>query len=433
MTTAQTTAMSDTVTSQGERPLPGVVDRITGLDVTRGFAVMGILLMNIIAFAMPGNAYITPSAWGGDTGIDLWTWAINYVLVDSKMRGLFSLMFGASTLLVIERAVAAGNNPAQTHYGRMIVLALFGLLHFFVIWWGDILFNYAAMGMLLYLFRNLSIRALRRWAIGLFILTMLLASQFALLAAADSSFLTQAAPEMATELQEGATGLREEMAPNSEASAEEVALYTSGISTIVSQNIREDYMQPFFGLLLYGPETLMLMLIGMIMFKSGLLRGTWSLQRLDRWAIWCIGIGIAANLALLWWQFASGLDPVILLAATFGVSIPFDVLMSIGYAALFMGLAQRFSDSALIRRVGAAGQAAFTNYLGTSILMTFIFYGWGLGLFGTVNRAACYLFVLGAWAVMLLWSKPWLDRYRYGPLEWLWRSLSRGSLQPMRR
>ncbi|MFN2258969.1 MAG: DUF418 domain-containing protein, partial [Parasphingopyxis sp.] len=78
-------------------------------------------------------------------------------------------------------------------------------------------------------------------------------------------------------------------------------------------------------------------------------------------------------------------------------------------------------------------RAAFTNYLGTSIVMTTIFYGYGLGLYGEVGRIELYLFVLGAWALMLLWSKPWLDRFRFGPLEWLWRSLARMELQPMRK
>lgn len=87
----------------------------------------------------------------------------------------------------------------------------------------------------------------------------------------------------------------------------------------------------------------------------------------------------------------------------------------------------------MVARVAAAGRAAFTNYLGTSIIMTFLFYGYGLGLFGEVSRAACYLFVIGAWALMLLWSKPWLDRFAYGPMEWLWRSLARGQLQPISR
>jgi uncharacterized protein len=184
---------------------------------------------------------------------------------------------------------------------------------------------------------------------------------------------------------------------------------------------------------MWGLETLGLMLIGMALYKSGLLRGEWSADRLRRWAVRCLDIGVAGNLALLAWQFASGLDAWVLLTSTMSWSVPFDVVMSVGYAALFMWLAQSFAGSALIARIAATGRAAFSNYLGTSILMTTIFYGYGLGLFGHMPRATLYLFVVAAWVLMLLWSKPWLDRFRYGPLEWLWRSLARGSLQPMRR
>jgi uncharacterized protein len=405
-------------------------DRITGLDVTRGFAVMGILAMNIVAFAMPENAYISPRAWGGDTGPDLWVWATNYVLLDSKMRGLFSMMFGASTLLVIQSASAVGRSPVRTHYGRMIVLALFGLMHFFLIWSGDILFLYAICGMLLYAFRDLSISALRRWAAGFFVVTMLLALPLVLLAVPTMPGLPTS---VTTELVEARAKLTESMANASEESRDEVEHYTGTFASIVATNVREDAADPFIGVLAYGPETLALMLIGMIMFKSGLLRGTWPLDRLDRWRNWCLGIGLVANLLLLWWQFASGLDPAVLLLCTFGVSVPFDFVMSVGYAALFMGLAQRFAAAPIIARFAAAGRAAFTNYLGTSIIMTFIFYGWGLGQFGSWSRFGVYALVLAAWLVMLLWSKPWLDRYLYGPLEWLWRTLARGAVQPMRR
>lgn len=406
---------------------PPAIERITGLDVTRGFAVMGILAMNIIAFSMPENAYITPRAWGGDTGADLAIWAFNYVLFDSKMRGLFSILFGASTLLVIQSAIASGQGAARVHYGRMIVLAVFGLLHFYLIWFGDILFLYAAMGMILYAFRNRSLTSLKRWAVGMFLLSMLLGA--ALYGTPAAGLLPNAPAPV-----EGAyAAVAGKMAMTAPAQAESLALHRSGFTTIVHHMLTDDPLFPFIGLLLYGPETLALMLIGMIAYKSGLLRGAWPLERLDRWAARCLGLGILANLALLWWQFRMGLDPAILLFATFWASVPFDFLMSIGYACLFMGLAQRFAASALVARFAAVGRAAFTNYLGTSLLMTALFYGWGLGQFGYWSRIEVYGPVLAVWAVMLLWSKPWLDRYRYGPLEWLWRTLSRLSVQPMRR
>lgn len=410
-----------------EAATTGVIERITGLDVVRGFAVMGILAMNIVYFAMPENAYISPLAWGEGTSADIATWAANFLIFDSKMRGLFSMMFGASTLLVIERGLAAGRSAEGAHYPRMLVLALFGLAHFFLIWQGDILWPYAVMGMLAFAFRKLSIKALCWWGAGFIAFNMLfIGAQFALLDMADQ-------PGMPAELAEARAGVVESFAPGSEASAEEVRIHRAGYTTMVSHGLREDTFTPLTSLLMFGPETLGLMLIGMALFKSGLLRGTWSLERLDKWRNIGLAIGLVGNGFLLWWQFAGGLQPLTLLNATLALSVPFDVPMAIGYAALFMGLAQRYADSGFIARVAAAGRAAFTNYLGTSILMTFIFYGWGLGLYGSVSRPMLYLFVLGAWALMLLWSKPWLERFHYGPLEWLWRSLARGRMEPMRR
>ncbi len=109
------------------------------------------------------------------------------------------------------------------------------------------------------------------------------------------------------------------------------------------------------------------------------------------------------------------------------------LMLTIGYAALLIMFIGHYRNHPMLSRVAAAGRAAFSNYLGTSLVMTTIFYGYGFGLFGYVGRAGLWLFVLGAWAVMLLWSRPWLMRYHYGPLEWLWRSLARGKVQIMRR
>jgi uncharacterized protein len=405
----------------------GTVDRISGLDVTRGFAVMGILAMNIVAFSMPENAYINPRVWGGDSGIDLWTWAANFLIFDSKMRGLFSIMFGASTLLVIESAANAARRPARTHYARMAVLALFGLIHFYLIWYGDILFLYAMMGMIPYAFRNLGVKALAGWGISLTLLSALLWS------AGMSGMMMGATPAAPPELAESYASFAAEFAPGSAKALEDIEIHRSGFVEIATHQLTDNPAFPFIGLVIYGPETLGLMLIGMALFKSGLLRGTWSLERLAKWRNTCLAIGIPGNALLLWWQLSAGLEPALVLGSTFGFSVPFDVTMSVGYAALAMGLAQRFATSSFIRRVGAAGRAAFTNYLGTSILMTFIFYGWGLGQYGHWSRAEVYVPVLVAWAIMLLWSKPWLERFHYGPLEWLWRSLSRGRLQPMRK
>ncbi len=403
------------------------IARITGLDVTRGFAVMGILLMNIVAFAMPEGAYISPHTWGGDSGSDLWVWAVNFVLVDSKMRGLFSIMFGASTLLVIQNAVASGRGGARVHYGRMFALALFGLLHFYLIWFGDILFGYAMCGMLLFAFRNLSMRALRRWFVGFFLIG------FAIQGVMFGSLMLGASPAAPPELREAHQRVAASFARDGEETGKQLALYRSDFSTIVATRFAKTWYALFANIAIYGAETLALMLLGMMLFKSGMLQGQWPIERLDKWRNRCLGIGILANLALLGWQLAGGLQPVTLLFSTFFASLPFDFVMSAGYAAMFMGLAQRYAGHAVIARVAAVGRAAFTNYLGTSILMTALFYGWGLGQFGHWSRTAVYAPVVGVWVIMLLWSQPWLARHHYGPLEWLWRTLSRLSLQPMRK
>ncbi|MFZ1736841.1 DUF418 domain-containing protein, partial [Sphingorhabdus sp.] len=141
------------------------VTRYLSLDALRGFAVMGILAMNIIAFAMPEWAYITPLAYGGDGVADQISWLFSFIFIDGKMRGLFSLLFGASMLLVIERAEAAGRSGMRTHYARMFWLLIFGLIHFYFIWFGDILVTYALIALLAVQFRQWEPERLIKWAL----------------------------------------------------------------------------------------------------------------------------------------------------------------------------------------------------------------------------------------------------------------------------
>jgi len=110
---------------------------------------------------------------------------------------------------------------------------------------------------------------------------------------------------------------------------------------------------------------------------------------------------------------------------------PFRPVMAAGYAALIILLTRR--GGRLAARLAAVGRAAFSNYLGTSLIAAFVFYGWGLGYYGYASRSEAWLLVPIVWAIMLLWSKPWLDRFQYGPMEWVWRSLARWQVQPMRK
>ncbi|HWW56170.1 MAG TPA: DUF418 domain-containing protein [Sphingopyxis sp.] len=403
-------------------------ERLVTLDALRGFAVMGILAMNIVAFAMPEMAYVSPKAYGGETASDISAWTIGFLLFDGKMRGLFSILFGASMLLIVDRAEASGQNPGAVHYRRMMWLAIFGLCHYFFIWWGDILFLYAAVGCVAFAFRRWEPRRLIKWALGLFTLGVLLTafffgSQLAVASAADNPASTMA---------EAGRDVRDEYAKIDDEVIEETALYRGSYLPILDERLG-NAANPFVGVLMTILETLPLMMLGMALFRNGFLTGAWTPAAYRRTAQRWLPPGLLLTILVAWIQWRAGFDYLVAVNAFMAWAAPGRLMMTIAYAALLVLLIRRAAGSVWLARVAAAGRAAFSNYLGTSIVMTTTFYGYGLGLFGEVDRWTLYLFCLGMWAFMLLWSKPWLERFRYGPFEWLWRSLARGAFQPMRR
>ena len=403
--------------------------RLITLDAMRGFAVMGILAMNIVAFAMPEWAYVTPIAYGGETVADRMAWLFSFVFIDGKMRGLFSLLFGASMMLIIERADAKGESAAKVHYSRMLWLALFGLAHYFFIWFGDILFLYASVGCIAFLFRNWEPLRLIKWALIIFALGFVLwGIQFGGLQVMQYfANMPDADPELVKQYKEIRTNPEFDFDI-----ANQLALHRGSYSGIIADKLA-DWLAPLGLVLQTVTETLPLMMLGMAMKKNGFLTGEWPKAEYLRWAKKMLVPGIVLTALVAGALVYTNHDAINSLATMFvWGSIPRQ-MMTIGYAALLVPFAIHFSGSNFISRVAAVGQAAFTNYLGTSIVMTTIFYGYGLGLYGSVGRLSLWSFVIGAWMVMLLWSGPWLARFRYGPLEWLWRSLARMKLQPLAR
>jgi uncharacterized protein len=406
--------------------------RLISLDAIRGFAVMGILLMNIIAFAMPQGAYVSPAAYGGTSLPDLILWSVMSVLVDGKMRGLFSMLFGASMLLVYERAQAANGDGSRVHKWRMLWLLILGAVHYYFIWFGDILTLYALCGLAGMMLLLLDEAQLRRTAIWLMIFSLAVNGLmfagiwiFKMVAAATGAdpALVASYTELMTEIGSSDPAINRA----------EIALFQGGYGQIVYDRLTDGVFDPLIQFISSAPETLGLMAIGMLLFRNGFLTGAWESARYKK-ALWrAYAIGLPPSIALTGWSWASGFDPLVTLGNMVAWSLPFRIAVMIGHAALFMLIIKRFAGSAMMARVVAAGQAAFSNYLGTSILMTTLFYGYGLGWFGTLTRTQAYLVVPCVWLLMLLWSKPWLDRYRYGPLEWLWRSLARGEMQRMLR
>jgi uncharacterized protein len=404
--------------------------RIATLDILRGVGVMGILAMNIVAFAMPPAAYVNPNAYGTQSGLDLASWAFSFVFVDGKMRGLFSFLFGASLLLVIGKAEAKGESPAAIHFRRMLWLLLFGYLHFYFIWYGDILTGYASIGMIAWFFRDREAHKLVVWG-AIFVLIEL--AVFAALAVHVQDLAAAVAgghpsPETAATLR----GMSEDVAvPTAAELASQMRLFLGGWWGIAHSQLAEHPAEPLFMLAIFGWETLGYMLFGMAALKSGFFTGEWDDSRYRKVALIGFAITVPLYAALAWLSFRDGFSVPGIFTFSFAATVLPRPVMVAAIAASIILLTRR--GGRLTARIAAAGRAAFTNYLGTSILMTCLFYGWGAGLFGRFSRIELWLVVFAMWALMLAWSKPWLERFQYGPFEWLWRSLARGSLQPMRK
>jgi len=403
---------------------PPPAPRIVSLDVIRGVAVMGILIANLPAFALPEAAYFSPVAWGGSSPADVATWFATFVLVEGKMRGLFTFLFGASMLVVIDAARARGDGPARVHFARMATLFAIGCLHLYLFWWGDILTHYALVGALAFMATRLRVRWLIRLAVLLIAVQTIqsLMGEMMLIASAARDTPAHVAQwnAMATAFGRPPTAdmLREIAATRGD--------FLTGVGWRWAQAT-----DPLTLLPILLAETLAAMLLGMAGYRSGFLTGGWPRARYRRWAIVCLGLTLPIYVALAMLTMTHGFDMRWVFFASIVASEPIRPIMVVGYAALLM-LAIR-PAGALTQRIAAVGRAAFTNYLGTTLIMTFIFSGWGLGQFARWSRADLYWLAPATWAIMLLWSPWWLARYRYGPFEWLWRTIARLEVQPMRR
>ena len=385
-------------------PAADATKRIVTLDIIRGIAVMGIFSVNITAFAMIEGAYFNPPAYGGADGANLAIWVANLILIDGKMRSLFSMLFGASLLLVIERARANGESPAKVHFARMAVLFAIGWMHYHLLWWGDILKDYAAVGCIAFLFRNQSVRALLGWATAAYLLGMLIFGSYMMQIQHwdQAAHAANASRAVIKDWNEFA----HMVSPSAGDIAKDLALHRGSWLGIAHYWVIEKPFSWLQSMIAFTPETLGLMLFGMAGFKSGFLTGDWDNRRYKQWAIVGLTLGALASALLAAADIRSHFySPLVFGGFILGLA-PFRVLMAAGYAALIIFLTRNLGP--LAQRFAATGRAAFTNYLGTSLIATFVFYGWGLGYYGYAERWQAWLLVPAVWAVMLLWSKPWL-------------------------
>ena len=418
--------MTDILSSEGAAE----PQRLRTLDAVRGVAVMSILLLNIIDFAMPGYAEIDPSYYGGATGANWWEWAIAYAIGDGKFRGLFTMMFGASTILIADRALLSGQRPAVVHYARMLTLLGFGMAHAYLIWSGDILVLYALVGMIAFIGWRVKPRLLV--TIGALLLVFKLIDGLTAYQYLETTRIA-VAQGRADSTQHADWQRFERVAdPHRDQIAGQLAGYRGSYRDALKVRVPETiFVQTVINRIAFI-DTFALMLVGMALFRWGFFSGAWS-----RRAYWLTVAGIptawACYIPLIRWLDATRWSQLTMTATE---AIQLTLLrpwLSLGYAALVILFVQSGRLPGLADRFAATGRMAFSNYLGTSIVCTLIFNGYGLGWYGYLQRWQCLIVVAGMWFLMLAWSKPWLDRFAYGPFEWLWRSSARGRWQPFRR
>lgn len=414
--------------ASGLLPIAGEKGRLASLDLTRGVAVLGILAINIGGFAGPIAATLSPNQPRPGTFADEAAWAVALVIFEGKMRALFTLLFGASLVLFVDRADSQGLNGERLQFRRLGWLALAGYLHYLLLWWGDILFAYALAGFAALAFRQAPPRALGGAALALFVgwHVMLTAALLPDLALEERVIAGRAAPGEAAAYSISRSDERA-------ATAHELARDRMGFVDQVAAKWARDPGEPVSAALGGMGETLPLMLLGMALYRGGFFSRRWPRCQLRRLAFGGVITGGAVTLLFLAWAWPRHFPPVLMQAALAdGLAVP-HLLMALGYAAALLLVLPRLAPTRLGQRLSAAGRMAFTNYIATSLVMCAVFQGWGLGLIGEVPPRWQGLFVLAGWALMLGWSKPWLARFRQGPLEWLWRSAIRAKWQSLRR
>jgi uncharacterized protein len=406
--------------------------RITTIDAVRGVAVMGILLMNIVAFGLPMDAYLNPTAFGNKGPADLIVWAINFTLADGKFRALFTMLFGASMVLIADRADASEDGPgaAATHYRRMGWLFVIGMVHAWLIWFGDILVQYAIAGILGFLLWRAPQRAL--WTTVAAMLALQSAVNIGRYADLEGARSAAVAPNAsANAIAKWQDRMAEERA-DPRTMQREIDGYRGGFTSVAETRAEATTFFQTLVVPITMPEVLGFLALGILFFRNGFLTGEWSRRRYLTVIALGYGIGVPVMMTLAQRILYSGFDPATIAGADVISLLP-RAFVALAHAAVVILIIQSGWLAALMTRIEAAGRMALSNYLGTSLVATTLFYGYGFGFFASVSRAELYGIVVLIWLLILLWSKPWLDRFHYGPAEWLWRSLAKWEVQPFRK
>jgi len=390
--------------------------RIASLDVLRGVAVLAIAVANVPSFATVYAARANPSAYGRLDGVDFWAWLVSYVLVDGRFTAIFGVTFGAGIVILAERYERAGLPVARLHYRRMAGLLVLGLLHAYLLWYGDFLVCLALCGAVAFPYREVAPGKLL--VIGMLIMSL------ASLMSVEAGWTL---PSWSAEQDER---IRHLWAPPADVLSREIEVYRSGWSAQLAQRVPAALTQET---LVFAARSFWqmtgLMLIGMALFRIGILSAAWSARFYAMIALGGFGLGVPLLLYGVRENFASGWDLRRALLIDGTVNYWAGVLVGAAWVAAVM-LACRLG--ARLRPLASVGRLALSNYLLQSVLFTTVFYGHGLGLFADVERAGQVLIALGVLALEAIASVSWTRYFAVGPVEWLWRSVTLGRRIPVR-
>ncbi len=414
--------------SSGDPTPVGVGERVELIDILRGFAIFGILIFNMQLFFSPLHLMASHDKWWTGT-LDRVVEQVILLLVQGKFYTLFSFLFGVGVALQFDRARARGTDFAPVYRRRLTWLLAIGLVHAFGVWFGDILVTYAVFGFLLLLFRNRSYKTLTVWTVVLLLMPLGIFTLATVVVEVGQLF-----PESAAMIKEG---FAENATVNAEAIERARKVYAGGTYVEILREragqVALIYSITFlFG---FGVNILGLFLIGL---QVG--RRRW-LQEAHRYLpearklmriLLPLGLAGATVTVVANAHVDQPMQPSPLgLLGQIGAVVGIPAL-SFGYVCAITLLVHHERFGRYLTPLAAVGRMALTNYLTHSILMTFVANAYGLGLYGRIYPATGLVMTVGLYAIQIPFSNWWLRRFRFGPAEWVWRSLTYGRLQPMR-
>jgi len=431
--------MTDEATTLDGTPVTAK-DRNKALDITRGFAVLGILLVNIYMAAQYDMIAMFTVLLNDLSQSDQQVWKWVNILLIGPSRALFSMMFGAGMVLLLDRLSTRmpEKQVKGIYFRRLFVLLGIALIDFVVfLWWGDVLNAYALAGMLLYLFRNRVTKTLMIWAAVFMIMaSLLLVSLTAVKPMYEGVVAAEMAGETLTAEQQSlldnkdlAAMVNPEDARIGQAKQRELykgdwatiapALWMKGVGTFIAN----------FIMVLW--DAMFMMLLGIWAYRKGWLTGEASSSTYVKMSVLGLGLGLGFRYYLLNQMGTPSFES----AASMNIALlqPSRMLIAFGY----LGLIQLFAISSwgawLKGSIGAVGQMALTNYLMHSIIFMFTLYGFGLGLYDTMSGVEMMQFAGLIFVAQMIISPLWLKSFRFGPFEWLWRSMTYGKRQQFKK